>query len=440
MTKVTLIELNEFNQELLEKASHVFNLSHLKKLVSMTATHTSTQDSYESDFLEPWVQWVSVHTGLPSSQHGIKHLGDVPDLMTPQLWEALSKEGITSGVWGAMNASRSSADLCAFFMPDPWTASEKAFPQELNAFLDPLRLVSKNYLNPDKKIVLKLLKNLKNLFASHKLIKDLVKDIPRFLSQLIRFRGAHFVFIAFFEYVSIRLFLKYKKKYQVDFSCLFINTLAHIQHHHWHGHDFSQNKPLQLGLKYIDRSLGFIFQALEDHESLIVCNALSQKNSVEDEPWILYRPLKHKDFLGAAGLSPRRIEEHMTHDAHLYFSTKFECQEALSCLEKATVMGKPLFVVESYADDPLKLFYRLAFTDPLNLHGVILINQKRLDFFKFYKAIVERTGKHIQTGTIYSNTTLFPINIKNHEIYNYILEIFKIKSLDVLGNTLVESK
>ena len=431
MNKVTLLELNEFNKELLENAAIEFNFPSIKKMVEMTATSTLTNDTYSSDFLEPWVQWVSVHTGTPSDIHKIKHLGDVPDLERPQLWELLSDKGISSGIWGAMNASKASASLCSFFMPDPWTESEKAYPEELNALLDPLRLVSKNYLNPDKKTVLKLVGKLKDLFKSKALIKEIIKEIPRLLKGLIEFKGAHFVFIAFVEYVSVRLFLRYKDQCKPDFSLLFINTLAHIQHHHWHGTEYKNNKKLRFGLEYIDKSLGFIFQSLDKDEHLIVTNALSQKNTNDEEPWILYRPLSHKAFLNASGLFPKKIEEHMTHDAHLYFSSEKECSEAFRVLKEVKINQKPLFFIESYQEDPLKLFYRLEFTDPISNKEQVTINSKKLDFLKYYQAIVERTGKHIPTGTIYSNTPLFPEKIKNHEINDFILKLFNFKQIDL---------
>jgi hypothetical protein len=126
--KVLFLELNEFNQDLLIKSAHDLSLKNLEKLVSLHKMSTLTEDTYESDFLEPWVQWVTVHTGIPSTHHQIKHLGDVPHLGTEQIWEALSKKGMSSGIWGAMNASRGAAENCLFFVPDPWTVSEKGYP------------------------------------------------------------------------------------------------------------------------------------------------------------------------------------------------------------------------------------------------------------------------------------------------------------------------
>ena len=100
-----LIELNEFNRSLLQSIAARHGLKHLQLVLGWSRASTFTSDEYDTGFLEPWVQWVSVHTGVPSSQHGVKNLGDVPNLAEDQLWERWSKRGISSVVWGVMNGS-----------------------------------------------------------------------------------------------------------------------------------------------------------------------------------------------------------------------------------------------------------------------------------------------------------------------------------------------
>lgn len=411
MQTAIFLELNEFSVDLLKEAKGYPNI---QKLVSLREIQTHTDDTYESDFLEPWVQWVSVHTGKPSSEHQIKHLGDVPDLSTEQLWESLSKQGITSGVWGAMNASRGGAEKCLFFIPDPWTASEKAHPEELNDLLEPLRFVSKSYARPKFSQIGKIFK----LFHAHKLLGKVVREIPRLCKNLIRFRGAHCAFISFLDLISTHLFLSYKKRYNPQFSLIFLNSLAHLQHHHWH----LDNPKLQEGLSYIDRILGLLFEALQPEDLFLVANALSQKNTNKEKPWILYRQKDPKTFLIAMGLTCDRVEPHMTHDAHLYFESPEECQKAKETLEKTTLQGQKLFLVETYAD-PCKLFYRICFTDPVPPEISFQLSGKSYRFFDLFQAIVQRTGKHIPYGTAFANA-LFPQSMKNHEIFHHIQNFF----------------
>ncbi len=415
------LELNEFNAQLLEKASVDLQLKSIQKMISMNRTKTQTDGTYESDFLEPWVQWVSIHTGKSSTLHQIKHLGDVPHLEMKQLWEILSEKGVTSGIWGAMNASRNEASGCRFFLPDPWTASEQAYPPELNRLLEPLRYVSKNYLNLAH--LGPKIKALVGLFISQGLGSALLKETPRLLKNVVRFRGAHFVFISFIEYLSTLLFLKYRELYNPDFSLLFLNSLAHLQHHHWNGEDLLSNKCLSLGFRYLNMSLEAIHRSLKPGEAFVVTNALSQKNTNEEKPWILYRQIDQKAFLRTVGISCARIESLMTHDAHLFFNNEKDAKSAFQLLSEARIYGQPLFVVEPYSE-VTKLFYRICFTDQVAEDASFMVGGKFYRFFDLFKPIVQRTGKHIPHGTLYSNQQLFPQTIKNHEIYHYLIDLF----------------
>jgi hypothetical protein len=422
--KVFFLELNEFNLSLLQISAEKFSLKNLQKVLSFYSIETATSDTYESDFLEPWVQWVCVHTGTASAKHRIKHLGDVPDLAHKQLWEELSERGVTSGIWGAMNASKGSADKSLFFLPDPWTDTENAFPNELNVLLDPIRHLSKNYLHRSNYYLFKKLLGLIKLIFSNRLFFSFLKEILILFYNIIRFRAKSFVFISFYDYISTLLFLKYKKKKNPDFSILFLNSLAHLQHHHWKDLDPSKNPPLKYGLKYIDRILGKIIKGLEKNEFFLIANAFSQKNTNEDAPWILYRPKDQSEFLKAIGVEHTKVEALMTHDAHIYFKDKEEAKRGKKILSSVKVLKSKLFLVEDYKEEEKKLFYRICFTDILPNDAKFVVGDKHYPFFKFFHPIVQRTGKHTQQGTLLSNRNLFIKKIQNYEIYNLIRGLF----------------
>ncbi|WP_163832124.1 hypothetical protein [Spartinivicinus ruber] len=115
MKKLTLIELNEFNTDLLKLAVETHQLVTLSKLLQMQHSQLFCNEKVEHSGLDPWVQWVSIHTGKPATQHGVLRLGDVPGVKHRQLWEILSQNDVSSGVWGAMNSSKGVAENCRFF-------------------------------------------------------------------------------------------------------------------------------------------------------------------------------------------------------------------------------------------------------------------------------------------------------------------------------------
>mgnify|MGYP001375561900 FL=1 len=87
-----VLELNEFNHKILSNYSKKFNFRYIKKILNFHHSKTTTKDTYLGDnnqygYLDPWSQWVSIHTLTNSKKHKIKNLGDIPELKIKQIWE-----------------------------------------------------------------------------------------------------------------------------------------------------------------------------------------------------------------------------------------------------------------------------------------------------------------------------------------------------------------
>jgi glycosyltransferase involved in cell wall biosynthesis len=429
--RLLVIELNEFNKDLLKNSAEKFKFQNIQKLISLKEVVTVSPDTYESNSLEPWVQWVSIHTGTPFSHHKIQHLGDVPHLDNPQIWETLSEKGVSSGIWGAMNASRGYAKNNMFFLPDPWTFSEEGYPSKVAKLLELPRYASKNYLNLSKKKLFSKSRHFLQVLLTSGILLKLLAEIPGFIRNLIKYKGEHFVYISFADYALTLLFLEYKKKFDPDFSILFLNSLAHLQHHHWKGLDYENNHRLFAGLKYIDSLLEQILNDQAQTEKIIFLGGLSQKNTNNEVPWILYRPHDQSVFLRHMQIDFKHVEPHMTHDAHLFFENEDECRRASTILESAEIEGKKLFLVERYLDAPKKLFFRIDFTDEVAASSHFRVRGHEYLFSDFFKPIVVRTGKHIPNGTLYTNLDQVPAKMANHDVNTLIYQYFNLENKSV---------
>lgn len=421
--RVWLIELNEFNRELIKDCATLFGLENLQKLLQLPMSETHTADHDQTEYLEPWVQWVNIHTGKPSQEHRVKHLGDTPGQELPQLWEKLAEKGLKSGIWGAMNAARSDCEQCLFFMPDPWTFSQEAHPPALNAILNPFRLVAKNYLNHSFKELIQQGFKLLKWSKRERLLGSLFRAVATGALNQFRFKGEPMGWIVPIEAFSFEAFMKMKKIHDPDFSILFINSLAHVQHHHWKDFNYLQNEKMRYCLATLDKIFEKIFAEQKENESLICMNALSQMNTAHELPWVLYRQYDQKKFLKACGMTHVKVESHMTHDAHLFFSDVAACQSAFDLLNRAKVGPYKLFFVEAYPQEPKKLFYKLIVTHELDQEAQIDIDGKTLRFFDYFKPIVRRTGRHIPTGTLLSDYPHFKKKMGNHEVHDAILNL-----------------
>jgi hypothetical protein len=98
--RLLLIELNEFNPQYLERMAKQLNLLNVAKIFSMFKAETNTADLVEHQGLDPWVQWVGVHCGKPTTEHGIRRLGATRTQTSHQIWHLLAQHGYTWGVWG----------------------------------------------------------------------------------------------------------------------------------------------------------------------------------------------------------------------------------------------------------------------------------------------------------------------------------------------------
>ena len=117
--KLVFVELNEVNFDLVRKYLAGHALPNFRRLLeTFQAVETFAESNY--DELEPWIQWVSAHSGQTYEEHGIFRLGDGASAQFPQVFELLEQSGLRVGAISPMN-SRNTLKRPAYFVPDPWT-------------------------------------------------------------------------------------------------------------------------------------------------------------------------------------------------------------------------------------------------------------------------------------------------------------------------------
>ena len=417
------LEINEFNADLMAKAAETLNANNLRRLLKLKHTETTTDDKFERFGLDPWVQWVSIHTGKTSSQHGIAHLGDVPQLDHPQIWETLSNKGLRCGIWGAMNASRGAAANCEFFFPDPWSFSEMAYPPELNNLLAFPRYYSKNYGDLDKIKAFRELFKLILFCANPRIMRALLPIAPKIIKHVIKNGMPEYLLFVLFDLVNATLFANYYKKTKPDFAVLFLNSLAHLQHHKWTIED-GLSQEMKIAFALFDDILGIIFDIIPPDQPIIIANAFTQYCSY-DQNEFLYRQKNPEKFLQTADIIFNRVEQAMTNDGHVFFDTPEAAQKAAEILSGTTVNGKKVFYVEDDKKIPEKIFFQVILWDQLEENSLLVINGKTIPFFDLFDRVTRRSGSHLQRGDVFSRGINFPDKIYNHDIHNYIISGFK---------------
>src|SRR5262249_38063398 len=82
--------------------------------------------------LEPWIQWPTVHSGMPFAEHGVFHLGDGRKLRQKEIAAVLSDAGVPVGGCASMNTKY--RELNGYVVADPWDRDGFSHPDWLAPF------------------------------------------------------------------------------------------------------------------------------------------------------------------------------------------------------------------------------------------------------------------------------------------------------------------
>ncbi len=413
---LTIVELNEFNVELLSAGVNEFDLPHLAEVLSWPRAQTTTADAIEFEGLDPWVQWVNVHTGLPSQTHGALRLGETDLPANRPFWvDACEALDLTWGAWGVMNTPLVDATRCDFFFPDPWSFRENAHPDALNRLLALPRYVSKHYMD---------LKTAKVLSGALLLLRGLGGNWPatsRFLRtglrQLMAGHANAHTASTLFDYLGFSLWLDLRRQHQTDVSIIFLNALAHLQHHVW-SRDGRWHPEMRLGLEVVDRMLGELLATSEGQDAIVVMNALSQRN-VDGDDIHIYRQIRAESILEWLDCRWRSVEPCMTDEINVLFQDSRDADHAERLISGVRLSdGTPAFSTDRIS--PTQLFYQIAFHHRLSADTCLTCGDQSgprdIPVSDVIDVHAVRTGSHVPTGDLFARGIEMPAALGNHEV------------------------
>ncbi|MES2778085.1 MAG: hypothetical protein V4722_28175 [Bacteroidota bacterium] len=374
--RVIQIELNELSKAVIDQLVAKNKLPIFGKInKNWQYLTTTSENDYEN--LEPWIQWVTVHTGKSYDEHQIFTLSDVHKLKHTQIWEELSRNGIESGIIGSMNIIRRDTKGGTFF-PDPWAIYNETYPESLRPLWD---LISNRVQgHATKKItfgdIRKGLKACLSLGLSPTIYFKMAKQI---LAQKLNPKTKWKLACVFDEFLA-EIFIRILKKTNYGFYTLFLNAIAHYQHHYWRAFDIKPFKPdikyddinedddpVMHGYEVYDRILKRVLDELgNDPDTLIIIvSALSQVpyTAKDSEGGMNYYRLNdHKAFAESIGLPKNEFEIFplMSRDWQVQYKNEAARQKALGILTHLKVDGHTLFNIRENTDG--FIFVETAYT------------------------------------------------------------------------------
>ena len=87
--KLIAINLNEFNLDFLKFGAKKYNYKYIQEFLKINKIETFSKDLKQDKSLDPWVQSISINTGVRSKKHKIYNLGEKIPKQLIQIWDKL---------------------------------------------------------------------------------------------------------------------------------------------------------------------------------------------------------------------------------------------------------------------------------------------------------------------------------------------------------------
>jgi hypothetical protein len=432
---IILLEFNEITPQLVDRFIADGRLPHFSAFKSRSDVFTSLADEPDAPYLEPWIQWYSIHTGLPFKQHGVFRLTDGLRQNHDDVWRILTRHGKRVMNMSSMNARPFEDRDGSVYLPDPWCSASTPFPDELRDFHHFVARMVQEYTNAGVSMRETALRFVAFL-ASHGLSASTVGALA---NQLIgeRFGKARGAWrrAPLLDAMQFDVFKHYYRKCEPDFATFFINSTAHYQHAYWRDMDpahfgdepskaSSYKDAILFGYQCMDRLLER-FMKLEERTGalLILSSALSQQPYLDADNAdgrSYYRFHDIEGFLREIGARFVSVDPVMTNQYRVHFEDDREAVSAASKLERLTWNGRQ--VAQALHDHASQLYLGIGIHDAVPDDARLSLpdsNEDRPFYELFYKLDVSKSGRHHPDGVLWFKTGAF----KRHEMTPSILDI-----------------
>ena len=434
--KLFLIQLNEINFDLVDKylstskKNKLTNLKYIKNHYEFFNTYAESE--YKN--LEPWIQWVSVYLGKNFNKHKIFRLGDIVNHSKErQIFEMIEDKGYKVGAISPMNAENRLKNPL-YFIPDPWTNTEAD---------------NSNF----SKRLSKMLKQTVNDNAKGNLSFNSVLTILETIFRTLHYKRTTFLFKLIFlsitkpwikslilDYLIHMTHIYFLKKKLPNFSSIFFNAGAHIQHHYlnntrhikglqknpeWYVNHSSD--PIEDMLEVYDQIIGDYLKLFNYKNKLLISTGLRQVPYNITE--FYYRLKNHSLFLEKIGVRFLKVFTKMTRDFEITFNNSADLIDAKNILENIKLKKNNINIFGEIEERDNSLFVTLTYPLEVTKSDFIVTKKnKELIFFKEVVFVAIKNGMHDTKGYVfcspnsYFKTPKEPVHVS--KLQDLILSFF----------------
>ena len=427
--KLILLELNEVNfdavRSYLDKG---ILLPGFKRLMDSGLVTTESESEYEC--LEPWIQWPSIHCGKTAKEHQVFRLGDMVSSSEEQVFEKIEQAGFYVGAVSPMNAVNR-LRTPAYFIPDPWTQT----PCDGSFLSKNITSALSQAVNDNSQSKL----TVRTLFSLVLTFFALVS--PRRYLPMSKYAfgafGKPWRKALFLDMLLYEIHKTLVKRKSPNFSTLFLNAGAHIQHHYFFNSSFVSSRELKNPSWYIDEREDPVLEMLRIYDEMltdlygfpeteiITATGLSQKPFKKLK--FYYRLSDHSRFLKTIGIDFEAVVPRMTRD----FLITFQSEAAASAAEKtllSILVSDNLMLFEEVDNRGENIFVVLTYSCEITEKTTITIFGEKVALIDMVTFVAIKNGEHQSKGFAHFSEGLQelapPEGSHISKIHNVILQFF----------------
>lgn len=223
------LELNELNFDMIQQYVDLGYLPNFKLLLENYALNHTIAD-LSNEYLQPWIQWVSIHSGKPYNDHQIFKQGDITQNNDiKQHWETLEEQSFSVAAFAPNNAANRSKNA-PFWLPHPAIDTEVSGESWLyNLYTAMKQLENSEQTQPH------LSTKSKTTLAHILLTKTQKTQWPSYLTNAYKslFKQCHWANALILDRLLTDAFIQQWRKYNPNFATLYLNAGAYFQQHYW---------------------------------------------------------------------------------------------------------------------------------------------------------------------------------------------------------------
>ena len=411
---VILLEFNELSPTLMNRFISQGHLPNFKRFSEESGVYL-TEAAERAPYLDPWIQWITVHTGLDFKEHGVERLNEGHTVRAKRIWDFVGKAGDPVWICGSMNVAYQPG-LKGAVMPDPWTTHVAVTPKELDPYFSFIQRNVLEYTNAKVPLSRSDYIRFVKFMAQHGLSISTVRAITQQLLKEVK-KQDRWKRAVILDKLQFDVFRSYYNKMRPRFSTFFLNSTAHYQHFYWRNMEpevFTVQMSREEAAKYesailygyreMDGLVGKFMELADKDTTLVFCTAISQQPYLAYEEKggrQVYRPSNFEALVRFAGVSvPFRIAPVMAHQFHVYLETEADAQRVEEQMKALTINGRQAMAVIRTG---LQIFSGCHIYDSLpNAQLLLGEGGKSAKFFDFfYKIEGLKSGMHHPDGMLW---------------------------------------